>query len=331
MKKIKMWILVITFILTLAGCGKAELKDHRPVNSQETTEMLERSVPAPTGYASEEVQRISIFYDGSLYLYHATGFDLPKEEDWEFLGKVVSVNNLEWPVEDFCGTHLDVGQEVYRKPSEPHKLYVKYDKGFALFSSSVQGEIKQASPTSLKLKLTNSGNEVISYGDAYPPCVMIDGILYKDTGYISSMAGCGTMDGEIVSAVPETELPSENEQSNFGSGYPYQRSSEGQVIVMIDDQRVIFRDIKKSETEIPMEVIHFTGSVKEITDGGELLVTHICTAEGFQMNDGDYYVSTENMRDEVFVGDVVEVWFNGTIQETDPAKLGCVYKIEKVD
>ena len=41
---------------------------------------LESSTLAPTGYSSEEVQRISVFYDGSLYLYNATGFDLPKED-----------------------------------------------------------------------------------------------------------------------------------------------------------------------------------------------------------------------------------------------------------
>lgn len=90
---------------------------------------------APTGYASEEVQRISVFYDGSLYLYNATGFDLPREDGWQFLGKVASVNNLEWPAEDFCGTHLEPGQEIYYDPEEPKKLYVKYDSGFALFEA----------------------------------------------------------------------------------------------------------------------------------------------------------------------------------------------------
>ena len=90
---------------------------------------------APTGYASEEIQRISVFYDGSLYLYNATGFDLPREDGWQFLGKVASVNNLEWPAEDFCGTHLELGQEIYYDSEEPKKLYVKYDSGFALFEA----------------------------------------------------------------------------------------------------------------------------------------------------------------------------------------------------
>ena len=102
-------------------------------NSAKTA--LESSTLTPTGYASEEVQRISVFYDGSLYLYNATGFDLPKEDSWELLGQVVSVNNLEWPSEDFAGTHLNIGQEIYWEPSEPQKLYVKYDNGFALFEA----------------------------------------------------------------------------------------------------------------------------------------------------------------------------------------------------
>ena len=58
-------------------------------------------------------------------MYNATGFDLPREDGWQFLGNVASVNNLEWPAEDFCGTHLNQGQEIYYDPEEPKKLYVK--------------------------------------------------------------------------------------------------------------------------------------------------------------------------------------------------------------
>ena len=43
-------------------------------------------------------------------------------------------------------------------------------------------------------------NEQIADTGSYPPCVMVDGVIYKDTGYVASMPGCGTMDGEIVSS-----------------------------------------------------------------------------------------------------------------------------------
>ena len=149
----------------------------------------ESSVLTPTGYASEEVQRLSLFYDGALYLYNATGFDLPKEESWELLGQVAFVNNLEFPTEDFCGTHLNVGQEIYWKPSEPQKLYVKYDSGFALFEAEetkkeesteyldyVTAGIKLWTSDSLELKLTNVSNETIHYGEVFTMEVLHDGI-----------------------------------------------------------------------------------------------------------------------------------------------------------
>ena len=56
------------------------------------------------------------------------------------MGNVASVNNLEWPAEDFCGTHLNQGQEIYYDPEEPKKLYVKYDRGFALFEAEENAE-----------------------------------------------------------------------------------------------------------------------------------------------------------------------------------------------
>ena len=166
---------------------------------------------------------------------------------------------------------------------------------------------------------------------AYPPCIMIDGTIYKDTGYVSSMIGCGNMDGEITSTVDETKLPSENNQSNFGSGYQDQGASENQIRVEIDGVKRIFGDINSEGISIPMEVLNFNAKVKEITEGGLLLVTYIDVAEGFvAMSEGDYYVSTENLRDEVKVGDIITIWFNGMVMETYPAQLGKVYRIVKL-
>lgn len=163
-----------------------------------------------------------------------------------------------------------------------------------------------------------------------PPCVMVDGIVYKDTGFISSMAGCGTMDGKITSTTDSTELPSQNEQSNFGTGYDYQRSVENEIIVIIDGEQRIFRNIESTDTSMPIGVKNFNAEVKEIREDGTLLVTHISTADGFvEMPEGDYDISIENLRDEVTAGDVVTIWFNGNVLETDPAQLGEVYRIEK--
>ncbi len=184
-----------------------------------------------------------------------------------------------------------------------------------------------------------SDNEAVTLPDlsesrpvAYPPCVMIDGIVYQDTGYVSSMPGCGVMDGEITSEVDGTELPAENDQSNFGTGYAYQRSTENDVIVMMDGEPEIFQNIEKDhDGSMPPEVLHFNAEVKEIGDGN-LLVTYLSTAEGFlELSKGDYVVSTDNLLDEVQEGDVVTIWFGGTILETAPAQLSNVYRIKKAE
>lgn len=164
----------------------------------------------------------------------------------------------------------------------------------------------------------------------YPPCVMIDGIIYKDTGYCNSMLGCGTMDGVITSSVNHG-LPSENDQSNFGKGYEYQRSTEDSVVVVIDDEWRIFRDIESEDTSIPEQVKNFNGKVKEIGDDGILLISYISMPDGFTpMSEGDYVVSAENIRGEINEGDTVTIWFDGNVEETEPAQIGFAYRIEKV-
>lgn len=165
---------------------------------------------------------------------------------------------------------------------------------------------------------------------ANPPSVMIDGTLYQDTGYLSSMMGCGNMDGSITSSVEAVEMPSEDQQSNFGTGYEYQFGSADTVIVYWEDEPHIFRNVDSADTSIPPEVFHFTGEVEEVNDGS-LLVKYLSTAEGFRaMSEGEYVVSTDNLQEQVQPGDTVEVWFNGAIQETDPAQIGLAYRIEKV-
>ncbi len=75
-----------------------------------------------------------------------------------------------------------------------------------------------------------------------PPMVMVNGVLYQDTGKISSMEGrCGTMDGEITSAVDGTQIPTENDQSNFGTGYGYQFAAEDTIEILIDGKWAVYQ------------------------------------------------------------------------------------------
>lgn len=74
------------------------------------------------------------------------------------------------------------------------------------------------------------------------PAVMIDGVLYFDTGEINNdPRKCGTMDGEITSRVDGSTIPVMDDQSNFGVGYGYQYgATEGTVEIYINGKWCIF-------------------------------------------------------------------------------------------
>lgn len=74
------------------------------------------------------------------------------------------------------------------------------------------------------------------------PMVMINGRLYMDTGRESTMEGrCGMMDGEITSEVDGSKKPTEDNQSNFGTGYGYQYGAiEGTVEIYMNGKWWIF-------------------------------------------------------------------------------------------
>ena len=66
--------------------------------------------------------------------------------------------------------------------------------------------------------------------------------LYISTETESTIEGrCGNMDGEIISSVPEDEMPSKNDESNFGTGYSYQVTGVNTVDVFIGDKIIVFR------------------------------------------------------------------------------------------
>ena len=164
------------------------------------------------------------------------------------------------------------------------------------------------------------------------PKVMIDGVLYESTGYISSAIGCGNMDGRITSSVEGPEAPAKNDQSNFGVGYEYQRSSEGQVVVVMDAMKVIFRDPQHSfASDIPDEVLNFNAEVLEVRNGS-LLVSFISVPDLFMPPvTGQCVVRTnpEIMKEDAAVGDTIRVWFDGLVQEIYPPILPNVYRVVK--
>lgn len=74
------------------------------------------------------------------------------------------------------------------------------------------------------------------------PMVMVDGNLYLDTGIESSVeARCGVMDGETTSSVDGTKKPTQDGESNFGTGYGYQYGpQEGTIEIFMNEKWWVF-------------------------------------------------------------------------------------------
>lgn len=67
-----------------------------------------------------------------------------------------------------------------------------------------------------------------------PFIIMVNDDLYLYTGTPSDMkVHCGMMDGQITSEVPNSEIPSQNDQSNFGTGYGYQYGTGANIDVYV--------------------------------------------------------------------------------------------------
>lgn len=80
------------------------------------------------------------------------------------------------------------------------------------------------------------------------PMVRVNGKLYYDTGRESTVNGrCGNMDGEITSTVDGTEIPTEDNQSNFGNGFGYQYGADDTIEIYMNEKWFVFEYRGESE------------------------------------------------------------------------------------
>ena len=72
-------------------------------------------------------------------------------------------------------------------------------------------------------------------------CIRDSGKLYYDTGKESTVsARCGVMDGEITSTVDGSEIPTKDNQSNFGTGFEYQYGADNTIEIFMNEKWIVF-------------------------------------------------------------------------------------------
>ena len=74
------------------------------------------------------------------------------------------------------------------------------------------------------------------------PMVMVGGRLYYDAGRENTLeTRCGLPDGTIDSTVEGSEIPTQDNQSNFGAGFDYQYEADDDTLeIFIDGKWMVF-------------------------------------------------------------------------------------------
>lgn len=241
MKKLTAIVLALMMVLALAGCGK---------------EVSSISCPAePEAVSSEETASVSGDEDG----IHGTDF-LPEGIDG------IRINNYDDREQSRIVRDTETVEKVMNllkttqfRPRETGEMLVGAGDWLGLMKGDavvygVSGcgygqvgtgfEAYVALDDTMEEKIAEilaEAQETENNWDRIP-MVRVNGELYLDTGRESTVDGrCGMMDGMIDTEVPGSEIPTEDNQSNFGTGFGYQFGpEEGTIEIYMNDNWWVF-------------------------------------------------------------------------------------------
>lgn len=106
------------------------------------------------------------------------------------------------------------------------------DMAIPMETEKSQSQMKETD--ALKVDKTIAAEEAL---EDKPALIRVNGVLYYDSGKISTEARCGMMDGTIT--MQSDGIPHEDNQANFGTGYGYQ-FWPGRIEVLIDGEWHMF-------------------------------------------------------------------------------------------
>lgn len=180
--------------------------------------------------------------------------------------------------------------------------------------------------------------------------VMVDDRTYVDMGYVLSALKCGTADGEIRTS--NDEAPEKNDESNFGTGYRYQKADIKYLYVKIDNKWQVFQDIAISSWVIPEGVAHFEAEIIE-GDKERILVkitdlpkefsyifgnkkTEEINPVQIKLKEAGILSGIKPVKNSELQGKKIKVWFNGEIigdkpEMSNPIELREVYEVSTLE
>ncbi len=255
----KQWIAFILCGLMLTGCAAAPVETTAPVPPVTATQPAAAETAPPETIGTQE--HIITLYapneDATGFIY--TSWEVSGISAETICGSLIEAGVLN---EDVAFNHLllENGQltldvnDAFRRQLMSYGTAGEYMMvgsvvntllsayGAETVMITVNGEVMESGHVVYDLPLEFYGDEAEEAAAAEEgpwdliPMVMVDGQIYVDTGRESTVtARCGVMDGTIHSQVESWQAPSEDGQSNFGTGYGYQYGSEpGTIELNID-------------------------------------------------------------------------------------------------
>ena len=163
-------------------------------------------------------------------------------------------------------------------------------------------------------------SEVNNVENKYEQLVRINGKLYKNTGIEIKEIRCGVMDGVITETVENTEIPTKDNQSNFGINYEYQLYAKNSYDIVINNKWIRFALVYE-DGKYPNDSVMAEAVIKEINENSILVDIE---------NTGLTSVATKNIlnTNKFKINDKIEIYYNGMVMESYPAQLGNVYDIK---
>ena len=239
MKKIVL-VLVAAMVLVFTGCEKKEtISMPFDVADVNNIEMYRNAEP----YSAEkqvitESEDIADLY--SLF----SGLEVSDKKTEPVVGETIT--SFRFNLSDdtsyeiiYCAEAVKSGRLKF--PAEKLDYFTSADIGGRW--DSYQYEIVPVSESELPGQSENPSDPPLEETHEWDkiPMVMVDGKLYYDTGKESTISGrCGVMDGEITSTVDGSEIPTKDNQSNFGTGFEYQYGADNTIEIFMNEKWIVF-------------------------------------------------------------------------------------------
>lgn len=313
MKKVFVIFAVVLSLFLFAACKGLESGDEGESGIAGTMN---------AGIAAEDQK--STVYNGE-YVSEKSGFaylSLTKNGDYTFVSEAFSSDINDY----YSGTYEVKNGQLLMHSGDSDFVFDIEDDGYILVYKS------------------GPENKHLDVGDIFdyrPHAVIrVDGELYYDS-YMTAYITCGTADGMITSSVRGAEIPQEDDASNFGTGFEYQRHGDSCVMLVMRDEndavrtrwlqpRVFVRgeDLGSIEkmpdavARIEAEVTGIDGDLGEIERGAAatmftLTPTAVSGREAYRVGDDEfsgisdmiYYDASDDSNTSLKVGDKVMVYF----------------------